>query len=39
VKHDLARVEGSVHAVWDREAETMPTEGLPEDKAVPLFLH
>jgi|EP01043_Picozoa_sp_COSAG02_P005568 rhodanese-related sulfurtransferase len=32
-------VPGSLNLVWDREAETMPLDGLPEDKSVPLFVH
>ena len=32
-------VPGSVNLVWDRDADTMPLDGLPEDKSVPLFVH
>jgi len=32
-------VPGSLNLVWDRDADTMPVEGLPEDLAVPLFVH
>ncbi len=32
------RIAGAINAVWDREAKTMPTDGLPADKATPLVL-
>lgn len=32
-------VGGSLHLEWNRESETMPLDGLPADKTVPLFVH
>ena len=32
-------VAGSLHLEWNRESETMPLDGLPTDKTVPLFVH
>ena len=32
-------VPGAINLVWDRQAETMPTAGLPADTCVPLLVH
>ena len=32
-------VPGAINLVWDREASTMPTTGLPADTSVPLLVH
>jgi len=34
----FSMINGSLSQVWDREAQTMPTAALPEDKSAPLVL-
>jgi rhodanese-related sulfurtransferase len=32
-------VPGSLNVPWDRDADAMPLDGLPEDRSVPIFTH
>ena len=32
-------VPGSLNLPWDRDADVMPLDGLPEDFSVPIFTH
>jgi hypothetical protein len=37
--HKGPSVPGALNLVWDRQLETMPLDGLPQDKSLPLFVH